>query len=140
MEHLNIILADDNRAFLEGVQLLLSKDNRFRVIDICENGKQLVESPKLRYAHLVISDIEMPVLDGIHACGQLNKKYPQLPLIATTMYEERAFLQDLIAAGFRAYIFKPTIAKKLIDVIDMVLASKLSFPNNIQLNSNTNLL
>lgn len=132
MKKTKVIIADDNKNFIEGLQVLLSMNEQFEIIDICYNGEELLNSKYLPIANLVLSDIDMPELDGISACKQINYKYPEIPLIALTMYIDKVFLEDIIQAGFKGFVHKPDTATNLLDVIKKVLNNQFIFPSNLQ--------
>lgn len=130
---INIIIADDSKDFIEAFTLRLSRNKDYKIIDICYNGKELVESQHLHCAHVVISDIEMPLLNGIQAAKKINWQYPKLPLIALSMYKERIYLIEIIGAGFSGFIYKPDVSTTLFDTISDVLNKKFTFPTDIKL-------
>lgn len=128
-EKINIILVDDSKAFLEALQVVLKKCTNCNVIDICYNGKELVGCESLPKADLIISDIEMPEMNGIEAAKRVNYSYPQLPMLALTMHIEGVFLEDIVMAGFRGFVYKPEVSIKLNDVINKVLNKQFVFPD-----------
>lgn len=130
---INIILVDDNKRFLAGVQMLLTRNPRYKVIETLHNGQELVNSKKLPQANIVISDIDMPIINGIEAAKRVNFSYPNIPLLAITMHTESLFLKDIIEAGFKGFIHKPDIAKNLYNTIDLVLNNKFVFDYNLNI-------
>ena len=128
---IHIIIADDSPTFLDGLQLILSRNNQYKVIDVCYNGLELNESEMLGKADLILSDIDMPEYNGIEAAKRINFRYPKLPLIALTMHKENVFLKDIVLAGFKGFLYKPEIAGSLYEVINKVLNNKFSFPEDL---------
>lgn len=137
-EKLNIILVDDSKSFLEALQIVLDKYFMCSVLDICYDGKELVESKKLHQADLIISDIEMPGMNGLEAAMLVNQRYSKLPMIALTMHIDKVFIDDIIYAGFRGFVYKPEVSKKLPDVINQVLNKKFAFSNSLNIKEQNN--
>lgn len=133
-ENINIIIAEDNQQFIDGLKIVLRKNIRFNIIDICKNGKELVESSFLPQTDLIISDIEMPIMNGLEAAKIINFKFPKIQIIALTMHFENIFLEDLISAGFKGFIYKPDVSKKLNEVIISVLDNNFIFPDYLNIN------
>ena len=79
-----IIIADDSSLFLEGLNFIINRNKQFEVIDTCKNGIELINSPFLLKSDIVLSDIEMPEMNGIEAAKRINYLNPNLPLIALT--------------------------------------------------------
>lgn len=131
---LKIIIADDSKTFLEGFRFIISRNENYSIIDVCCNGKELIDSPLLYSADIIITDIDMPQMNGMEAARIINKRYPHLPIVALTMHIESVFLKDLIESGFNAFIYKPNVSKKLHSVINQVLNNEFVFPENIKLN------
>ncbi len=132
-ERINIILADDSKAFLEALGVLLKKCLRCNVIDVCYNGKELAENRNLSKADLIITDIQMPVMSGIEAARRVNYRYPDLFMVALTMHMEQVYLDEIIGAGFRGFVYKPEVAGKLKDVIKLVMNKQFVFPKNLMI-------
>lgn len=133
MDKINVIIADDNENFLEGLKLMLSINKKFNIIDSCKNGKMLVESAEKLKADLILTDIDMPEMDGIQAAKIINFSQPDVCMIALTMFIDKVFLVDIINAGFKGFVYKPDTAKNLMETIDMVLDNKFVFPNELKL-------
>ena len=131
-ENLRIIIADDSVVFAEALGLLL-RNNKFNIIDVCYNGRELISSAKLNSAQLILADIEMPEMNGIEAARIVNYKYPHIPLIALSMHFEKVFLNEIIMVGFKGFLYKPETPQKLLEVIDQVLDNKFVFPNNLKM-------
>ncbi len=133
MDTIGIIIADDNKSFIEGIEIVLSTDSNYTVLDKCYNGQELVKSTYLHDAQIILSDIEMPLIDGIKAAKNINYRYPRLPMIALTMYMDRVFLNDIVNAGFRGFVYKPDTARYLLPTIEKVLNNEFVFPENLKL-------
>ncbi|MBN1952928.1 MAG: response regulator transcription factor [Bacteroidales bacterium] len=128
---IKIIIADDNEDFLEGVQILLATRDDTEVIAVYRDGAELLDSPKLYDADLIISDIQMPSLNGIDAASRINFRYHHIPMIALTMHMDKLYLNDIIGAGFKGFVYKPDAAIDLFPTIDAVLDNKFVFPKGI---------
>lgn len=132
-DKIKIIITDDSPHFNEGLKHLLSDFETFEIIATCSNGKELLDSDMLILADLLLTDIEMPILDGIKTGKKINFHYPNLPMIALTMHQEKIFLHELVRAGYRGFVHKPDISKDLMNVIDKVLNNKFSFPEDLKI-------
>jgi DNA-binding NarL/FixJ family response regulator len=130
---INIIITDDSPTFIAALSELLSTDPRFNIIDTCCNGLELTNNKNLIKAHLLLIDIEMPKMNGLEAARSINFKLPTLPMIALTMHQEKVYLADIVRSGFRAFVFKPEIPSKLLNIIDLVLQNKFIFPDNLKI-------
>ena len=77
MEHdIRVIIADDHEIFRDGFKLLLQDQKELRLLGEAENGEELLRITHQVQPDVVITDIQMPVMDGIEACKQIKSQYP----------------------------------------------------------------
>ena len=99
-------MADDHPLIREGFKSLLMKNERFDIVGIAENGKELVELAETLQPDVILSDINMPVLNGIAAIEQIGKMQPDIKCVILTMHEERAYILQALKIGVYGYILK----------------------------------
>ena len=99
-------MADDHPLIREGFKSLLVKNERFEIIGIAENGKELVELAGTLSPDIILSDINMPVLNGMAAIEQIGKMHPEIKCVILTMHEERAYILQALKIGVQGYILK----------------------------------
>lgn len=111
---INVLVVEDtdvNRMIL--TRLLKSKN--FKVKD-CKNGLEALEILKDNDFHVVLMDVEMPVIDGLTATRKIREREKKtgghIPIIAITARRES---EECFAAGMDAYIPKPTGGNELTD-------------------------
>jgi DNA-binding NarL/FixJ family response regulator len=106
MIKIRLIIADDHPLIREGFTSLLSKNERFEIVGIAENGKQLVELAGHLVPDIVLSDINMPVLSGMDAIQQIGALNASIKCVVLTMHEERAYIIQALKVGVHGYIIK----------------------------------
>ena len=74
---------------------------------------------------LIVTDISMPVLNGIEAIEQLRKSGCTSTVIFLTVHSDRDFVGACLAAGALAYIVKPRVALDLMPAIRLALAGQV---------------
>ncbi len=125
---INLIIADDNERFIEALCVLISKEKKFNILETFKNGLELINSRNLARADLLLLDIQMPEMDGVGAARWINARYPDMPMIAISMHEDWAFVEDSMNSGFKGHVPKREIHIKLFEVIELVLNNKTAFP------------
>lgn len=98
----------DHEIFRNGFKLLLRDQDDLELIGEAENGRHLLELVDANLPDLVITDIKMPVMDGVEATRALHEKYPFLGIIALSMFNEDELVVDMLEAGARGYLLKNT--------------------------------
>ncbi len=106
MKNLTIYLVDDHHLFREGLKFLISKLPYVKNIHEASNGQQFLDSLVEIKPDIVLMDIEMPVLDGIHATKKAIDINPDLKVIALSMYSDENYYQSMIDAGARGFLLK----------------------------------
>ena len=106
------------------------------IVDIANNGKEAVESVKLKNYDLILMDIQMPEMDGIVATQEIRKiEDPQksaIPIIALTANALKGDDQRYLNAGMNDYITKPYTEERLYKVISKFLKSDTSKHESVE--------
>jgi len=124
---INIIIADDHSIFLEGITALISS-NTIKVVGNCKNGQEVLDFLKNQKVDLVISDINMPVMDGITLVKKTKKLYPETKIMMLSMYEERYIMNKALKAGADGYMSKNAGKDEILNAIESCMnGEKVAF-------------
>ncbi len=102
-----ILLVDDNKDLTDTLKQILSsclKDVSFRT---AANGREAVTILESHPVDLVLTDINMPVMDGYQLIEYRNKHHPGLPLVAMTANVSQEVVQKLNSLGIFDCLEKP---------------------------------
>jgi response regulator NasT len=102
---IRIAVADDEPDMQEYLQKVLTRMGH-AVVAVAGNGRELVEQCLDRPVDLVISDINMPEMDGIQAAGEIFRK-AEVPFILVSAYHDHALIERAEADHVMAYLIKP---------------------------------
>ncbi|HYM94351.1 MAG TPA: response regulator transcription factor, partial [Chitinophagaceae bacterium] len=103
---IRIVIADDYPLFREGIHLMLQKEKDLKITGEAGNGEELLKVVEREQPDIVITDIEMPVMNGIEATKRIKSKFPATGVIALTMFGDEHFLVDMLEAGASGYLLK----------------------------------
>ena len=131
-DKIKVICADDSKLFVEAIKAIFSANDKYDLIEIHNNGAELLESSNIHIADVILLDINMPELNGIETAKRINFSFTNIPLIAITMHKDDMYLQEIIGAGFKAFIYKPDVETALFDVIEKVLDDEFVFQKNMK--------
>jgi two-component system, NarL family, response regulator LiaR len=106
MEKVNIFLVDDHKLFREGLKLLLKNLKDVNEVWEAENGEEFLNRLTEQQPDLVLMDIEMPVMNGIDATMQALVRFPELKIIALSMFGDEEYFQRMIDAGACGFLMK----------------------------------
>lgn len=106
MEKIRIHLVDDHSLFREGLKFLLSNCDFVSEIEESENGRTFLGKLEKSVPDLVLMDIQMPEIDGITASRMALEKYPDLKIIALSMFAEEEYYTKMIDVGVKGFLLK----------------------------------
>lgn len=130
----NIIIADDHSIFLEGITALISS-NTINVIANCKNGQEVLDVLKTQKPDLVISDINMPIMDGITLTKKIKKLYPDIKIMMLSMYEEKYIINKALKGGADGYISKNSGKEEILSAIESCMkGEKITPPSQNKFN------
>ena len=113
---ISVLFVDDNKSIQLLYRRLLEKHvNHFY---IAKNGNQGLEFYNKYEPDLVITDINMPVMDGLEMVREIKNKYPNAKIVVMSAYNVKENFIESINLGVDGYLMKPVEAKKLLSLID----------------------
>lgn len=102
-----VILADDNYIVSEGIKMNIEWDNlEAEVAFTAQNGQEVLEYMKADEADLIITDIEMPNIDGITLSREAMKINPHIKIILISAYDKFEYARQAVRLGVCDYIEK----------------------------------
>ena len=117
---IRIILADDHEIFRDGFNVMLKKQTEIKLLGEAANGVELIELTERLMPDIIITDIKMPRMDGIEATKVLTAKFPEINIIALTMFDDDNLIIDMLEAGAKGYLLKSAHKTEIIDAIKTV--------------------
>jgi DNA-binding NarL/FixJ family response regulator len=120
MKKISVFLVDDHKLFRNGLSLLLEGEKDIIVCGEAENGQQFCEAIEKEQPDVVLMDIEMPVMDGFETTEVTCGKYPELKVIALTMFGEEQYYLKMIEAGAKGFLLKNSDIEEVIKAIKTV--------------------
>jgi len=117
MPPLRVLIADDHPLFAETLGLTLDFDERVEVAGSAQNGKEAVRLALELQPDAVLMDLEMPVLDGIHATRMLRRLLPACPVVVLTASLSPEDAHRARTAGAAAYLTKGCSAEHVVGAL-----------------------
>lgn len=126
-----IAVADDQYLFRQGLISLLKEYDKLDIIIEASNGKELLEKMKVQQPHVVLLDLEMPLMDGIETTISIKTKYPNVKIIILTMHTDDEFIIHLLEKGASGFLPKDKDIEIVVDAIYSVLEKGYYFDEHI---------
>ena len=117
-----ILIADDHELVAEAFKNFLSPD--FAVIATVHDGRSLMKTAAALRPDVILTDIGMPLLNGLDAAERIKRVCPQVKLIYVSVNQDPALIAEAFRRGASAYLLKTAAARELVSAIHQVLAGK----------------
>lgn len=114
--NISLLFVEDNETIRFLYNRLLS--SRVEKFYIAENGKEGLDLYQKYKPELIITDISMPIMDGLEMIGHIKKTDPDVKVIVMSAYSIKEYFLEAINLGVKGYLIKPVEAKKLFGLID----------------------
>lgn len=118
---ISVIIADDDFTIRDAFRECV-KNSRYEIAAEAEDGMAVLEAARKIKPDMAVLDIEMPVADGITACGILMKENLVHCTVMLTSFETGDYINAAIESGAEGYITKPFERGQLLSVLDMCYA------------------
>jgi DNA-binding NarL/FixJ family response regulator len=116
---------------IDGLKAIIKTESQFEIVGECTLPLLAFEQIQLLKPRIVLTDINMPEMNGIEMVRRLKPKLPQTDFIALSMFGERSYIKDMLQAGVSAYVLKNTGREELIRAIMTVYSGKEFFSEEV---------
>jgi DNA-binding NarL/FixJ family response regulator len=128
---LKILLVDDHKIIRDVLGRYISQ-NISSDLDQANNGIEAFNMIKKKKYDLVVSDINMPRMDGIELMKEINKYDSELKVIALSMMDDTVSIKKMLKAGAMGYVLKEGNTQELTQAVEDVLNGKHYYSAQVQ--------
>lgn len=128
---MKVLLVDDHAILLDGVKSLLSHDPSVDVIGEANSAEQALEFLKTNFVDLLITDFNLPGMDGLSLVRLVKKISPETKIIVLSMHDETHLVKEILKEGVEGYVLKNDSHKELKMAIQYVQEGRIYLSNNI---------
>ena len=117
---IRLMLVDDHEIVRTGLKTFLETQPGFVVVAEAGNGPEAVQIGLEERPDIILMDIAMPGGDGLEATRALKTAWPEVLILALTVYEDKYYFMEMLAAGASGYLTKQAAATELVQAIHSV--------------------
>ncbi|WP_298904373.1 response regulator transcription factor [uncultured Psychroserpens sp.] len=129
---IKIIIADDHQLFIDGIKSILSKSFDIDIIAEANNGLEVLKLLKHGILpDIILTDIRMPIMDGISLTKTVSKDYSKLKVLALSMFDQTIDVIEMLEAGAKGYVTKNIDKSELHLAIHTVMKGHYFFSKNL---------
>lgn len=133
MENLRtrIFIVDDHQMVVDGLRALLANEDKYFIAGSCNKPQEALEMLSDLSIDILLTDINMPEVSGVELTRNVKKKYPQIKVLALSMFGERHVIKEMIDAGISGYILKNTGKQELLAALDKISLGQKFFGEEV---------
>ncbi len=122
-----ILVVEDHQILLESISLLISTIDDVELVGKASNGQKAMQIIEKESLDIVISDVNMPVMNGVELVWKVKQNYPHIKMLMLTVSEDAQTIKDALQAGADGYIFKSAEKEELEEAILSLMNGKKYF-------------
>jgi DNA-binding NarL/FixJ family response regulator len=114
-DFIKVVIIEDQRDIREGLAWIIRATEGFRCAGAFRSMEEALEKIGHDPPDVALVDIGLPGMSGIEGIRILKERYPKLPLLTLTVYEDDEMIFDALCAGASGYLLKKTSPARLIE-------------------------
>lgn len=126
-----ILLVDDHRLFMEGLELLLKEQDEWEIKALVSSGNEALKFLQIEPVDLVLLDYQMPEMDGIETLKTIRRLHPGTKTMLLSMHKSAPLIRELMAAGGEGFVLKNADKSEFVQAIRKVLSGGKYFSGEL---------
>ncbi|MBA3073198.1 MAG: response regulator transcription factor, partial [Anaerolineae bacterium] len=124
---IRILIVDDHAMVRSGLRMFLMAFDDLDLVGEAVNGVEAVNLAAKLNPDIILMDLIMPNMDGLHATQKIHKKFPRIKIIALTSFTESQLIDDAFKAGISGFLYKDATANELANIIRNINSGNVSY-------------
>jgi DNA-binding NarL/FixJ family response regulator len=120
-----ILVVDDHPIVRQGLAQLINRENDIVVCEQVENAHQALLAIKKARLDMVVVDISLKDRSGLELIKDIKAQYPDLSVLALSMYDESLYAERALRAGAKGYIMKAEATENVVKAIRQILTGRI---------------
>jgi DNA-binding NarL/FixJ family response regulator len=112
-----VLIVDDQDIVRQGLGVILSHAEGVEVAGYAADGQEALEQVNALPPDVVLMDLKMPRLNGIHATARITREHPGVKVVVLTTYDADEWLFDAIRAGASGYLLKDSDSDEIVEAV-----------------------
>ena len=119
---IRVMLIEDQRDVREGLAVLINGSSGFHCLSAFRTMEEALRAAARELPDVVLTDIGLPGMSGVEGTKLLKARYPELPIVALTVYDDDEDVFDALCAGASGYLLKNTPPARLLESLREVVS------------------
>ena len=128
---ISVLLVDDHPIVRRGIAACLSRHERIELVGEAANGNEALQKAHALLPDVVVTDVEMPEMNGADLTLALSKELPSVRVLVLSVYHAPGHVLRMIQAGAAGYMFKESSPEELVRGIEQIAKGEAFFSENV---------
>lgn len=130
---IRILVAEDREIVRDGICAIVNQQSDLTIVAEAENGEQAVQLYREQQPDVVLTDLIMPVMEGVEEIKQIISEFPKAKIIILTTYDTDEDIYRGLQAGAKGYLLKDTSSEELATAIRTVYQGQKYIPQQVMM-------
>jgi two-component system response regulator YesN len=118
---MKVLITDDEIQIRKGLRLKVEwEEEGFQIVEEASNGQEALELLKKVEVDVVITDVRMPIMDGIEFVKRVSKEHPNVKVIVLSGYSDFEYVRSTMIEGVIDYLLKPVAPDELVEALKRI--------------------
>jgi DNA-binding NarL/FixJ family response regulator len=122
MEHVSVLIADDQALVRAGFRSILEAQSGIRVVGEAADGRDAMALARVRSPDVVLMDIQMPDIDGLEATRRIVEADESVAVLMLTTFDLNEYVYEALRAGASGFLLKDVLPEDLVAAVRVVAA------------------
>ncbi len=122
---MRILIVDDHNLVRAGLRQIIEKDGQHEVSGEASNGEDALHCLENNCPDVMLLDISMPHVNGLHLLKSVRNTYPELKIIMLSMHADMAYVKTALSLGANGFVVKDSPPAELKMAIDLVFKEQV---------------
>ncbi len=133
MEKIKLLIVDDHRVLVEGLNKLFDNSDTVDVIGVAYSGKECRNALRKELPDVILLDINLPDVSGIDLCKEIKTENPEIKIVALSSFNEYTIVRRMIENGASGYVVKNAMPEEIILSVETVANNEIFLCEEIDL-------
>ncbi len=124
---IRVLIAEDHDLVLDAITARLNRHENIEVVGAARNGKELIEAYDEMLPDVVVTDIGLPVMDGVDATAAIRAKHPNAKVLFLSGRDDQETIAKAISAGASGFVVKTVAPTELTESVIKIANGELVF-------------
>lgn len=134
MEKFRILVVDDHPMVIEGMKAILQQISFVELTGTADNSFLALELVEAFHPDLVITDINLPEINGIELTSRIKKKFPSVKVIGMSTFNDRSYISQMIQSGADGFLVKSASKEEIEKAIPLVMDGQMYLSVDVNMN------